>query len=92
MILSLLVVAFLHGSVFSQVVQRLQLSGHILSSSDHLLDLLWILNLLVFVKRCSQSIPEVVASFGILTAEIQELKKGVEQHDSSVFTTLAARV
>lgn len=69
----LLVVAFLHGSVFPQVVKRLQLSGHKLPSSDHRLDLLRVLNRLVFCERRPQTVPEVVGTFGILPSEVEEL-------------------
>lgn len=71
--LLLLVVAFLHRSVFPQVVKRLQLSGHVLPSSDHLLDLLRVLHTLVFGERCSQTVPEVVGTFRILSSEVEEL-------------------
>lgn len=68
-----LVVAFLHGSVFPQVVERLQLSGHKLPPSDHLLDLLRVLHTFVFSERRSQTVPEVVGTFRILSAEVEEL-------------------
>ena len=81
-----LVVAFLHGSVLPQVVERLQLSGHIFPPSDHLLDLLRVLHTFVFRERCSQAVPEVVATFGILSSEIEELRSHTGGRTSTHFT------
>lgn len=68
-----LVVAFLHGSVFPQVVERLQLSGHVFSPSNHLLDLLRVLHIFVFRERSSEAVPEVVATFRILPSEVEKI-------------------
>lgn len=79
--LSLLVVAFLHGSVLPQVVKRFQLSGHVLPPSDHLLDFLRVLLRFVFSERSSETVPEVVAAFWILTPEVEELRRRTEGKD-----------
>lgn len=84
---SVLVVAFLHGSVLPQVVERLQLSGHEFPPSDHLLDPLRVLHIFVFSERCSQAVPEVVAAFGILSSEVEELWSHTGGRTSTHFTT-----
>lgn len=89
----LLVVAFLHGSVFPQVVERLQLSGHILPPTDHLPDLLRVLHIFVFRERRSQAVPEVVATFRILPSEVEELWSRREENEeiksSEVINTIS---
>lgn len=70
---SLLIVAFFHGSVFPQVVKCLQLSSHKLPSSDQSLDLLLVLHRFVFWKCRAQTVSEVVAAFGVLSSEVEEL-------------------
>lgn len=73
---SFLVVALLHGSVFPQGVERLQLFDHIRSASDQLLDFLGVLHTFVFPERRSQAVPEVAGAFRILSSEVEELWSG----------------
>lgn len=71
-----LVVALLHRSVLPQVVKRLQLPGHVLATSNQGLYLLGVLHRLVPGKRRSQTVAEVVTTFGVLPAEVEELQGG----------------
>lgn len=69
----LLVVTLLHRSVLPQVVERLQLPHHVLPPGDHGLDLLRVLHRLVLGERRSKPVPEVITTFGVLPAEVEEL-------------------
>lgn len=70
---SFLVVALLHGSVFPQGVERLQLFDHIFPASDQLLDFVGVLHTFVFSECCSQAVPEVGGTFRVLSSEVEEL-------------------
>ncbi|KAG7231606.1 hypothetical protein INR49_011001 [Caranx melampygus] len=66
------------------VVECLQLSGHVLAAGDHLLDLFWVLDRLVLHERSSEPVPEVVASFGVLPAQVEELRRRCQEMTSPV--------
>ena len=69
------VIAFLHGSVLPQEIERRQLLDDNVSSFNQLLDLLRVCHVLVLHEGYLQLFPEVRCPLGIFPSEIQQLHR-----------------
>lgn len=72
---SVLVVALLEGAVLPEVVERLQLPGHELAPGQQLPHALRVLHRAVLLEGGAQPRTEVVASFGIVPAQVEQLRR-----------------
>lgn len=68
-----IIIPLLHGSIFPEEIESLQLLDDEVSAGHQLLDLFWVCHVLILHERRLETPSEIGCALRVLTAEIQHL-------------------